>query len=369
MNSGQVGADVFRLWGQRAGCARTVVSKKALGLQECHRSLVPRDPALVVFLRVLCVFLCALPVFLWGPPAMADSYPDRPIRLIVPFAAGTVTDQTGRYIGQKMTIALGQNVIVDNRPGANGVIGAQAAATATADGYTIVIGTSSTNAANVSLYKKLPYDAMNDFAPISKLVIGGQVLVVNPALGVKSVQELLSLARAKPGQLTFGWGNSTSQVGMAHFKALAAIEMTGVPYKGIPAALNDILGGRIDMAIGDSVTVMPLVKSNRLRALAITTPKRISVFPDLPTVAEQGLPGYEIAGWLSLYAPAKTPVPTINKLNTVVVQALSTPEAAEFFGRSGWDVVPSTPGELGAYTRQEIQRWSRLIQSAGIVPE
>jgi tripartite-type tricarboxylate transporter receptor subunit TctC len=186
---------------------------------------------------------------------------------------------------------------------------------------------------------------------------------------VKNLQELISFARQRPQKLNFGSANSVTLVGMEQLKQLAGIEAVHVPYKALPAVLSDILGGHIDMAFGDTPTVMPLVRPGKLRVLAISTAQRMSAFPDVPTVSEQGVPGYEILGWLALFAPAKTPRDATAKLNTVVVAALKTREAADFFGRNGWQPVPSTPAELGAFTNSETERWGRMIKAAGIQPE
>ena len=313
--------------------------------------------------------MLATALLLGGSATFAQTFPEKPVRLIVPFGAGTVTDQTGRFLGQKMTEVLGQNVIVDNRPGANGIIGAEATAQAPADGYTLMIGTNTTQAANLVLYKKLPYDPRTDFTAVTHLVTGGIVLVVHPSLPVKSVRDLVAIAKQKPGQMSFGWANSVSLVGMEQLKSLAGVDITSVPYKTLPAALTDILGGRIEMTFGDSVTVMPFVRSGRLKALAISTPRRMAVFPDLPTVAEQGVPGYEIAGWLALFAPARTPAPIVSRINGVVGKILRAPEAVEFFGRNGWEPVPGTPEDLASFVRSEVDRWGRMIKAAGIQPE
>jgi tripartite-type tricarboxylate transporter receptor subunit TctC len=301
--------------------------------------------------------------------AGAQSFPTKPIRIIVPFGAGTVTDQAGRYIGQKLTVATGQTAIIDNRPGANGIIGAQAGAQAAPDGYTIVFGTNTTQCANQFLYKKLPYDPLKDFAAITKTVQGGIVLVVNAASPAKSLQELIALAKQKPGKLSYGSANSVTLVGMEQLKALSGVDIVNVPYKTLPAVLTDIIGGQIDMAFGDGVTVMPLVRAGKLRALAISTPKRMAVFPDLPTAIEQGVPGFEVTGWLALFAPAKTPPELIAKLNSLIVASLKTPEAVEFFGKNGWEPQPGTPEELDAFVRNETEKWGRMIKTAGIQPE
>ncbi len=299
----------------------------------------------------------------------AETYPSRPIRFIVPFGAGTVTDHTARLIGRKITGSMGQPVVVDNRPGANGIIGSQAAAQAVPDGYTLVMGTNTSHAANLALYKKLPYDPVKDFVPISNAVAGGIVLVANPVVPARNIQELVGLAKQRPGKLTYGSANSATLVGMEQLKALSGITMVNVPYKTVPAMVTDLLGGQIDIAFGDTFTMMPLIQSGKLRSLGISTPKRMSAFPHIPTVAEQGVPGFNITAWLAVFAPAGTPPEIIAKLNGVIVAGLKTQEVAEFFGRNGWEPAPSTPEELRMLVRNEIERWGRMIKAAGIQPE
>lgn len=297
----------------------------------------------------------------------AASFPNRPLRIVVPFAAGTTTDQAARYIGQKITDQYKQPVIVENRAGANGFIALQYLLSLPADGYTFTIGTNTTHAANSALFKKLPYDPVADFVPLSGVTIGGVVLVVAPRTPANNVQELLTLAKSK--KMTFGSGNSSSRAGGEVLRELAGIDLLNIPYKALPAALTDLIGGQIDMVFGDAPAVMPLVKAGKLKALGVSTKERMPGYEEIPTIAEQGVKGYETNGWLAAFAPKGTPPDVADKLSKIIADIMRTPDAAKYFGANAWKPIPSTRDELAAFQKAELARWARLVKNAGIEPE
>ena len=297
----------------------------------------------------------------------AATFPNRPLRIVVPFAAGTTTDQAARYIGQKITDQTKQPVIVENKAGANGFIALQYLLGLPADGYTFTIGTNTTHAANSALFKKLPYDPVGDFVPLSGLTIGGVVLVVAPSTPANNVQELLALARKK--KMTFGSGNSSSRAGGEVLRELAGVDLLHVPYKALPAALTDLVGGQIDMVFGDAPAVMPLVKAGKLKALGVSTKERMPGYEEIPTIAEQGVKGYETNGWLAAFAPKGIPHDVAEKLSKMIADIMRTPDAAKYFGANAWKPIPSTGEELAAFQKAELARWARLVKNAGIEPE
>lgn len=295
------------------------------------------------------------------------SFPNRPMRIIVPFAAGTTTDQAARYIAQKITDYYKQPVVVDNRAGANGFIALQYLLSQPADGYTFTIGTNTTHAANSALFKKLPYDPVADFVPLSGVTIGGVVLVVAASTPANNVQELLALAKTR--KMTFGSGNSSSRAGGEVLRELAGVDLLHVPYKALPAAITDVIGGQIDMVFGDAPAVMPLVKAGKLKALGVSTKERMPGYEEIPTIAEQGVKGYETNGWLAAFAPKGTPPDIADKLSKMIADIMRTPEAAKYFGANAWKPIPSTREELAAFQKAELARWARLVKNAGIEPE
>ena len=297
----------------------------------------------------------------------AATFPSRPMRIIVPFAAGTTTDQAARYIAQKITDHYKQPVVVDNRAGANGFIALQYLLSQPADGYTFTIGTNTTHAANSALFKKLPYDPVADFVPLSGVTIGGEVLVVAPSTPANNVQELLALAKTR--KMTFGSGNSSSRAGGEVLRELAGVDLLHVPYKALPAAITDVIGGQIDMVFGDAPAVMPLVKAGKLKALGVSTKERMPGYEEIPTIAEQGVKGYETNGWLAAFAPKGTPPDIADKLSKMIADIMRTPEAAKYFGANAWKPIPSTREELAAFQKAELARWARLVKNAGIEPE
>jgi tripartite-type tricarboxylate transporter receptor subunit TctC len=318
--------------------------------------------------RAAVLALCAL-AGAAATPAWAQGYPARPVRMIVPFAPGGPTDLVARIVAQKLGEAWGQQVIVDNKPGALSTIGADAAAKAPPDGYTLLLGTSTSNAASVSLFSKLPYDPAKDFAPISLIGLAPLVLVVHPALPVQSVKELIEMARSQPGKLNFAGGSSSAQAGGELFKALTGVSMVHVPYKGNAPGLADVMAGQVHLMFDAMNTALPQIKGGKVRALAVTSASRSGVAPELPTMAEAGVPGFELVPWLALYAPAGTPKDIVAKVAADTARLMKLPETAEKFRAQGIDPVGSTPEHLAAYQAAEIVKWAQLVKQANMKVE
>ena len=304
-----------------------------------------------------------------APAAWAQSYPAKPITFIVPFAAGSATDQLARALGQSITESTKQAVVVDNKAGASGMLAAQAAARSAPDGYTVLITTNTTHAANEHLYKKLPYDPVKDFAPVTGLGKGGQVLVVTASSPYTSVKDLLDFARKNPGKLTFGSGSSSSRVAGELFQQMSGTDILHVPYKSNPLAITDLLGGQIAMMITDTSTGVPQIKAGKLRALGVSTTKRLPMLPDVPTIDEAGVKGYDMGYWFAAYVPANTPAPVVARLSELLHAGLKTPAAKAFFDTSGGEPFPTTPEVLAKFQADETSKWGRVIKKAGIEPE
>ena len=304
------------------------------------------------------------------PQAFAQGkYPEKPLTFIVPFAAGSATDQLARAIGQSVTEQSKQAVVVDNKAGASGMLAAQAAAKAPADGYTVLITTNTTHAANEHLYKKLSYDPVKDFAPVTGLGKGGQVLVMRPDSPYKSVADVVAAAKKNPGKLTFGSGSSSSRVAGELFKQLSGTYILHIPYKSNPNALTDLLGGQIDMMITDTATGVPQIKGGKLRALGVSTTKRIPLLPDVPTIDEAGVKGYDMGYWFAAYLPAGAPAPVVARLRELLVNAVKSPAAKNFFDGSGAEAWSTTSDELAKFQTSETQKWGKVIKAAGIEAE
>ncbi|RYF27317.1 MAG: tripartite tricarboxylate transporter substrate binding protein [Comamonadaceae bacterium] len=301
--------------------------------------------------------------------AFAQAYPAKPVTFVVPFAAGSATDQLARAVGQSITNDTKQPVVVDNKGGASGMIAAQFVAKAPADGYTVLITTNTTHAANEHLYKKLPYDPVKDFVPVSGLGKGGQVMVVNASAPYKNVGELLAAAKKTPGKLTFGSGSSSSRMAGEMLKQLAGVDILHVPYKSNPLAITDLLGGQIDMMITDTSTGVPQVKSGKLRALGYSTQKRSTQLPDVPTIEEAGVKGYDMGYWFAAYVPAGTPAPVVARLNELLVSATKSASAKSFYDMAGSEPWTTTSDELAKFQAAETQKWGKVIKAAGIEPE
>jgi len=301
--------------------------------------------------------------------AAAQSYPAKPITIVIGSSPGSTTDGLARAVGTQVTKETGQPVVVDSRPGAFGGIAAQMVARAAPDGYTLFMTTNTTQAANPHLVKNLPYNPIKDFAPVGQLVQGYMLMVVNPSLKANNVQDFVALAKKEPGKLSFGSGSSSARVATELFQHMTATKLTYVPYKANPPAVLDLVGGQTDVMIVDLTTSLPQVKSGKLRALGVSSPKRSSLVPDVPTIAEQGLPGYEASYWNALYAPAGTPAPVIQRLNELMRKAMATEPVRRFVADNGMEVTPTSPEELARFQLAELERWGRIIKDAGIQPE
>jgi tripartite-type tricarboxylate transporter receptor subunit TctC len=312
-------------------------------------------------------WLAAL-VFAHATAATAQ-YPEKPITFVVPFAAGSATDQLARAIGQEVTAQTKQAVVVDNKAGASGFIGAQQVAKATPDGYTVFITTNTTHAANEHLFKSIPYDPVKDFAPVTGLAKGGQILLVAPNVQAKSVQELIAYAKANPGKVSFGSGSSSSRIAGELFQQMTGVKLLHVPYKSNPQAVSDLLGGQISMMITDVATGLPQVKGGKLRALGVSSLKRISLVPDVPTISEAGVKGYEMSFWFAAYVPAKTPPAVVERLQTLLVNAVKGPATKSLFESTGLEPFTTTPEELAKFQQAESRKWATIIKAAGIEPE
>jgi tripartite-type tricarboxylate transporter receptor subunit TctC len=305
----------------------------------------------------------------WSEPSLAQAYPSKPLTFVVPFAAGSATDQLARALGQSITEQTKQAVVVDNKAGASGMLAAQQVARAAADGYTVLITTNTTHAANEHLYKKLPYDPVKDFVPVTGLGRGGQVLVVRADAPYKSVSDLIADAKKRPGKLSFGSGSSSSRVAGEMFKQLTHTDILHVPYKSNPMAITDLLGGQIDFMITDTSTGVPQIKGGKLRGLGVSTTKRNPLLPDLPTLDEAGVKGYDMGYWFAAYVPTGTPAPVVARLRELLVAGTQSATAKTFFDGSGSDAWTTTPEELAKFQSSDAQKWGRVIKAAGIEPE
>ena len=317
-----------------------------------------------------CFSSLALAAVLAVSTAHAESFPDKPITFVVPFAAGTATDQIARALGNGVTAETKQAVVIDNKAGASGFIASQQVAKAPADGYTVLITTNTTHAANEHLFKKLPYDPVKDYAPIAALGKGGQIMVVNPAFPAKTVAEFVAMAKKQPGKYSFGSGSSSSRIAGELFQQMADVKLLHVPYKSNTLAVTDLLGGQIDMMITDTATGLPQIKSGKLRALGVSGSKRSPLAPEVPTIAEAGVKGYEMGYWFAAYAPAKTPPAVVRRLNELLVNAAKSDAAkAAFYDPTGTEVFTTSPEELAKFQAAESQKWGRIVKAAGIEPE
>jgi len=306
----------------------------------------------------------ALLAALIAQPAFAQTWPSRPLRVLVPSAAGGAGDIVARAVGQKLTEAWGQQVIVDNR---NGIVGAEIAAHSAPDGYTVMFSTSALSIRE-SVYRKLPFSTLRDFVPVGQVVSQSNVLVAHPGVPVKSVQELIAYARARPGELNYGSSGNASSNHLAGelFKLLAKVNIVHVPYKGLPQAVTDLLGGRVQIVFGSPSSTLPAARDGKLRLLAVTTPKRSPALPDIPTIAESGVPGYEFTGWIGVLLPARTPPDIVLKLSREVARIVQLPDLKQRFAADATESVGSTPEEYTAFLKAEIARWTRVARAANI---
>ena len=301
--------------------------------------------------------------------AQGEVWPQRPLRLVIPNAPGSSVDTIGRILAHALAPLAGQAVVPDNKAGASGQIGMPQVARAAPDGYTLLITTNTTHAANEHLYKKLSYDPVKDFAPITGLGKGGQVLVVNPASPHKSVGDLVAFAKKNPGKLTFGSGSASSRVAGEMFKQLAGVDILHVPYKSNPFAITDLLAGQIDLMITDTSTGMPQITAGKLRALGYSTQKRSAQLPEVPTIDEAGVKGYDMGYWFAACAPAGTPAVVVNRLNELMQAATKSATAKSFFDMSGSEAWTTTPADLAKFQAAETLKWGKVIKAAGIEAE
>jgi tripartite-type tricarboxylate transporter receptor subunit TctC len=301
--------------------------------------------------------------------AVAQTFPSKPIRFVIPQTAGSATDTVARGIGARLAERLGQPVVPENRPGAAGIIGGEAVAKAAPDGHTILI-VSATHAVNPSMRRHLPFDPVKDFAPITLATSQPYMLLEHPSLPAKSVKELIAFAKARPGQIDYAATaiGSLGHLGFELLNTMAGIKLNLVPYKGVSPALTDILGGHVPLLFLTVVSSLPQVKAGRLRGLAVSGAKRLAIAPEFPTIAESGVPGYEVSGWYGILAPAGTPAPIVTRLNTEIVAILRSPELKERLAADGSEAVGSTPQELADHIRREIEKWGKVVKAAKIPP-
>lgn len=302
-------------------------------------------------------------------PTAAQTYPTRVIKFVVPFAAGSATDALARIAGEHVSKTLGQSVIIENIAGANGVLAAQNVARAEPDGHTVLITTNTTHGANQSLMKSVPYDAVASFEPVTKLGTITLALITNPSVPAKTVQELVAHAKANPGKLTFGYGSSSSRIAGEMLRTRGGIDIRPVPYKSNPQAITDLLGGQIDIIFADISTTLPQVKTGKATGLAVSTAKRSTLAPDLPTMAEAGVKGYDLAAWFAAFVPAKTPQPVVDKLREALVAAMGDKATQDKLLASGIEPEASTSEELRVFVGAEIKKWADIVKAAGIQPE
>jgi tripartite-type tricarboxylate transporter receptor subunit TctC len=329
------------------------------------------QPSLRSLRHIALAALAATPLSYIPQGLAADAaYPTRPIRLVVPYAAGGGADITGRLLAQDLSNRLGQQIVADNRAGGGGIIGIEIAARAAPDGYTLLLGTVGV-AAMPGLYRKLPFDPQKDFAPVSISIAGSYLLGVNPSIGANSVKELIALARQKPGQLNFGSAGAGSTIYLAGemFRSMAKVDIVHVAYKGAALALADVIAGNIQMMFAPVTAMQPLAKAGKVRALGITSSKRSALAPDIPTIAEAGLPGFVVSGWYGLLAPAATPRSIVNRLYTASKESLEADAMKERLKGQGLEVVNLSPEQSAQFLKEDITRWSRVIRDAGIKPE
>ena len=304
-------------------------------------------------------------------PALAQNYPSKPIRILIAQAPGSATDVISRVVGNRLSESLGQPIVIEARPGAGGMVGTEAAAKSAPDGYTLFMANNSTHGSNPAVYAKLPYDAVNDFAPISFVASVPYVLVVDPALPVSSVQQLIALAKSKPKQFNYASaGNGSTH----HFcgellKSMAGIDLVHVPYKGSPPAIAGLLGGEVSLMFANLTDIGSQIKGGKVRPLAVSAARRAPLLPEVPTMAEAGLPGFEIMSWFGLLAPAGTPAPVVARLNAETVKVLARADVQATLAAQGLEVAPGTPEQFAAYIKSEIAKFTRIGKAAGIKAE
>ena len=314
------------------------------------------------------IFLGVFAFFAATQTAGAQDYPLRPVRFIVPFPAGSAPDSIARIVTQHMQQTLGQNIVIDNRPGAQSIIGAVEAARSTPDGYTLLAGSNTAMAANVSLFKKLPYDPVKDFDPVARFITSALMLVVRADFPARNLADFVAHAKARPGQLSAAYASAGMQVGLAELKVRAGITVVEVPYKGVPQAVTDIIAGQIAFTFADSAVAIAQAQGGKVRALAVTTKNRSTLLPDIPSMAEE-IPGFDISVWNGLFARAGTPKAIVARLNDAANKAVTAPDVAAKLRSLGQEPSPMTAEEFRAFQLAEIKKWAAQIKAAGIQPE
>ena len=317
--------------------------------------------------RIAIIWIAIAAVIAGSPARAADTYPLKPVRLLTPYSAGGNADIQARYMAEKLGEMLGKQFIVDNRPGANGIIGMETVARSAPDGYTLML-IANTFTVNPSLYKNIPFDTVKDFQPISLVGETPLLLIAHPSVAAGNVKELLALAKAKPGQLNFGSSGNGSPAHMAGalLETMTGVKLVHVPYKGMAAAIVDVMSGQIQLSFPSMTSVLPQVKAGKVKAYAITISKRSALAPNIPTMSEAGVPGYEASIWNGILAPAATPRPIVNRLHDAIVQILKTPQAAERYANVGAEIRYSTPEELHALIKSDMAKWAKVIKAANI---
>jgi len=300
-------------------------------------------------------------------PALGQAYPTKPIRIVAPSTPGDAPDVIARLVADKLSVALGQQVVVDNKPGAGGVVGSESVAKSAPDGYTLIMGNAGSHGINAAVYSRLPYDIQRDFAPVSQVAIAPNVMVINPSVPANSVAEFLAYAKSQPGKLSYasGGNGSSAHMSMELFKSMAGIDVQHIPYKGSSPALTDLIGGQVAVFIGNMPPTVPHIKSGKLRALAVTTRTRSALMPELPTIADT-LPGYETVAWFGVLAPAGTPPEIVNRLSVEIGRIARSPEMREKLVAMGAEPVGGTPEEFKAVIDRDIAKWKPLAQKVGI---
>jgi tripartite-type tricarboxylate transporter receptor subunit TctC len=317
---------------------------------------------------IVCTTFAIAGIIAGGGAAAAEAWPTKPVRVVVPFAPGGFVDFTARVVSAPLASALGQQVVVENRAGAGGIVGTEFAARAAPDGYTLVVGSAGTHAVNQSLYAKLPYSVLRDFQPVARLADAPSILAVHPSLPVRSVKELVVLARARPGQINYasaGSGTST-HLAAALFEHLAKTKLVHVPYKGGGPALVAVVSGEVPVTFGTAASVSPHTRSGKLRGLAVTSGQRSAVLPELPTIAESGLAGYEMLNWLGMFAPAGTPRAVVDKVSAEALRIMRLPEITKRFHAQGAEPSPLSADEFAAFVTVEVERWAKVVKATGM---
>ncbi len=322
-----------------------------------------------MFRSLVTVLGLAAGVLGFAGAAQAQSFPTRPIRFVVPFAAGSATDTLARVLGQKLSAAEGWTVLIENVVGASGMMAAQNVARAAPDGHTVFVTSNTTHAANQNLFKKLTYDPIADFEPVGKLGTITLALAVHPSVPAGNTRELIAYGKANPGKLTFGSGSSSSRIAGEMLKTMAGFDMLHVPYKSNPMAVTDLLGGQISLVFADVSTTLPQIRAGKAKGFGVSSAQRSALAPDLPTMAEAGVPGYDLTAWFAGFVPAKTPKPIVDRLNTAVNAALADKTVQEALLAAGIEPLTSTPEELRTFVVSETKKWADIVKAAGIQPE